>query len=558
MSESLKRPSIFRQSSVVILLLRLTIIFSIVTITLTSYKYRFSDVPLEACIAVVIFLVNSILGYVNYFRLFNKSRPPLVPPGRDSGGASMVGFIIDIIAMTLFIYYSGSSDAQQFYVVFLIIVLITATIHSVVSAFLTTLIGAIIYGFITTGTGTVPMTEVLLSGQFLSRISFLFIVATFIGYLAEEVERQRRDKVASEQFWMAEIKNLTEYLKNVFTSIPNGIIVVDDSDRVTVFNRKAEEMFGLNAQNVLGQQISNLSRLRDFYRAMADFSSQLSSVREALPEKSRAEITIDTGINKPVFSVVVQFSLLRNAFGKTTGTIGVFQDVTQIKQCEKDLVQQERLAALGRLTGDVAYDFFGILNGVKNALNRPDEILAPEALNTVKRNINAILIIFRNILSSSARPEPQMKLLSLTDVINETMALIKDDLDQNGIEIIMTEDKIVIRTDPDLLRQALLNLFINAREAIMSVNVRTCPDGCSRRITIEMKKKFDYAEITVADTGKGLSPERQANLFDISNKLGLGLYVSREIIRSLKGTIEAKSQLGYGTTFIVKLPFISS
>ena len=268
MNEPLKHPSIFRQSPVVVLLLRLTIIFSIVTITLTSYQYRFSDVPLEACIAVVIFLVNTILGYVNYLRLFNKPR------------ASMVGFIVDIIAMTLFIYYSGSSDVQQFYVVFLIIVLITATIHSVVSAFLTTLIGAIIYGFITIETGTVPMTEVLLSGQFLSRISFLFIVATFIGYLSEEVERQRRDKIASEQFWTAEIKNLTEYLKNVFTSIPNGIIVVDGSDRVTVFNRKAEELFGLNAQNVLGQQISNLSRLRDFYRAMADFSSQLSSVRE--------------------------------------------------------------------------------------------------------------------------------------------------------------------------------------------------------------------------------------------------------------------------------------
>jgi len=537
MNEPLKHPSIFRQSPVVVLLLRLTIIFSIVTITLTSYQYRFSDVPLESCIAVVIFLVNTILGYVNYLRLFNKPR------------ASMVGFIVDIIAMTLFIYYSGSSDVQQFYVVFLIIVLITATIHSVVSAFLTTLIGVIIYGFITIETGTVPMTEVLLSGQFLSRISFLFIVATFIGYLSEEVERQRRDKIASEQFWTAEIKNLTEYLKNVFTSIPNGIIVVDGSDRVTVFNRKAEELFGLNAQNVLGQQISNLSRLRDFYRAMADFSSQLSSVREALPGKSRAEISIDTGINKPVFSVVVQFSILRNALGKTSGTIGVFQDVTQIKQCEKDLVQQERLAALGRLTGDMAYDFSGALNGLKDILNKPDQILAPEALNTVKRNINDILIILRNILSSSARPEPQLKLLSLTDVINETIALIKDDLDRNGIELIMTEDKIVMMTDPDLLRQAFLNLFINAQEAILP----------SRgRITIDMKKKFDYAEIIVADTGQGLSPERQANLFDISNKPGLGLYVSREIIRSLKGTIEAKSQPGYGTTLTVKLPFRAS
>jgi len=61
MNEPLKHPSIFRQSPVVVLLLRLTIIFSIVTITLTSYQYRFSDVPLESCIAVVIFLVNTIV-----------------------------------------------------------------------------------------------------------------------------------------------------------------------------------------------------------------------------------------------------------------------------------------------------------------------------------------------------------------------------------------------------------------------------------------------------------------------------------------------------------------
>ena len=614
MSEPLKRPSIFRQSSVVILLLRLTIIFSIITMTATSYHYRFSDVPLEAYIAAVIFLANTILGYVDYLGFFNKSRPPL---GRasPSGGASMVGFIVDLVAMTLFIYYSGSSDAQQFYVVFLIIVLITATIHSVVSAFLTTLIGVIIYGFITTKTGTVPTTEVLLSGQFLSRISFLFIVATFIGYLAEEAERQRRDKIASEQFWTAEIKNLSEYLKNVFQSVPSGMIVVDNTDRITVFNKKAEEMFGMSAPNVLGQQISNVSRLRDFYRAMAYVSSgqgvdaerpgaaapQADPVRDRSSQRddrsdgekhlystghpnkdilsdaklnisNGAEIVIDKGVGKPSMAVAVQFSILRNALGKTSGTIGVFQDITRLKQCQVELIQKERMASLGQLTNEMAHDLFSILNLLKDVINNPGNASVPALLDTAKRDIDDFLPVVRNILSFSSPPQPVLKLLSITEVINDAIGLIKYDLDRDGIEIITTEDKVVMMTDPDLLRQALLNLLINARDAIMSVNGRTCPEGCSRRITIEMKKKVDYAEITIADTGRGAPrPVRKtpdgdknitpsfgqskelsngARLFDLSNKFGLGLYVAREIIQSLKGTIEA------GTSgFTVKLPY---
>lgn len=543
------KPLVLPKPSLIVLVLRLTIILSIVAMTLTSHAYRWSDVPAPVYIAMAAFLLNTGFGHLRYFRIFGEA------------AGSMAGFIIDIAAMTMFIYYSAGQDAQRFYLVFLIIVLITATIHSVISAFITTFIGALIYGLMSF-TGAGPSAGGLFSAYFLTRISFLFIVATFIGYLAEEVERHRREKVASEQLLTTEIKNLTEYLKNVFQSVPGGIIVMDTSEKITVFNKRAEEIFGLNAPAVLGQPVYNIPRLKEFYRAMTDFYSQPHPGNEQDPERARAEITLDKGINAPQIYIGIRFSILHNAAGKKTGVIGVFQDLTRIKQYERELLQKERLAAVGQLASAMAHDFFNTLGGLKGivelAAHNPDPKEVADSLDITKRGLNRTLAIVRNLLNFSRRPEPQLEPVPLAGVINESLAMVQHDLDRDGIEVVKyMEDVPVIMSDPNLLGQVLLNLLLNARQAILPAK---------GKITVHMKNKWEFVEITVSDTGKGINQPEQQKIFDpfFTNKavspkregggMGLGLYVSREIIQALRGAIMVKSEPGQGATFIIDLP----
>lgn len=553
-------PPVLHKPSPVVLALRLTIIFSIVAMTLTSYGYKWSDVPIQVYAAMGVFLLNTVFGRLRYFRLL------------DWATAEMTGFIIDIAAMTLFIYYSAGQDAQRFYLVFLIIVLITATIRSVISAFITTFIGALVYGLmslsIPSGTGpsgilgTSAPAETLFSAYFLSRISFLFIVATFIGYLSEEVERHRREKTASEQLLATEIKDLTQYLKNVFQSVPGGIIVVDTSEKITVFNKRAEELFDLNAPGVLGQQIYNIPRLKEFYRAMTDFYSAPPAEKEQNPERARAEITLNRGIDAPLVYMGIRFSILRNATGKKTGTIGVFQDLTQIKQYEKELLQKERMAAVGQLASAMTHDFFNTLGGLNGivdaAIKNPYPEQVAESLGIIKRSLGRALAIVRNLLNFSRKPEPQPEPVVLSGIINEALLMVKHDLDRDGIEVVKyIEDVPAIMSDPNLLSQVLLNLLLNARQAIL-------PD--KGKITVQLKNKWEFVEITVSDTGRGINGLDQAKIFDPffttksappkqeSGGMGLGLYVSREIIKALQGSIMVDSEPGRGATFIIDLP----
>ncbi|MBI4712937.1 MAG: PAS domain S-box protein [Planctomycetes bacterium] len=532
------------KSKHVVLALRLTIIFSLVTMIPTLCRdgqYKLADIPFQIYLALAIFFVNTNLGYFRYFNLVSQSL------------ATMFGFVVDIVAMTLFIYYSGTSDAHRFYIVFLIIVLITASIRSVWAAFVTTLVGAVIYGFISTaGPSADPFKEAL-GGLFLSRVAFLFIVATFIGYLAEETERHQREKVASEEALTTEVKNLTEYLRNVFQSAPGGIIVLDTVDKITVFNKRAEEILGLTAHNTLGQAIWKIPRLKKFHEAMLEFYSARKG--------DRAEITLARSPEQTV-CIGMRFSILYNAAGKRTGTIAVFQDLTEIKRYEKELLARERLAAVGQLASAMAHDFFNTLGGLKGivelTIDNPTPAQVTETLNITRRGLASALAIVRNLLNFSRKPQPRLEPVVVSDVVNEALALVKHDLDKDGIEVAKkVEDVAAIMSDPNLLQQVFLNLLLNARQAIL-------PNKGA--ITIEVNNRWDFVQVVVSDSGKGIGSEEQSKIFNpffttksASPKkegggLGLGLYVSKEIISALQGSIVVRSEPGRGATFIVKLP----
>lgn len=242
----------------------------------------------------------------------------------------------------------------------------------------------------------------------------------------------------------------------------------------------------------------------------------------------------------------------------------VQQRTKELEEIHQQLLQTEKLAALGKLAASVAHEINNPLSGVltyiklmQKKLNKSDDEICfrfNQYLSTMEKEIERCSTIVKNLLDFARKREPSLKEgVNINDVIEETIKLISNRLNlQNiGLEKDLGELPPIV-ADPAQLRQAFLNLLINAAEAIqdstgkITVRTRYLPD--EKMVMVE-----------ISDTGVGIKEEDLGKIFDpfFTTKekgTGLGLSVVYGIINAHKGHISVKSKVGKGTTFTIKLP----
>jgi two-component system NtrC family sensor kinase len=236
----------------------------------------------------------------------------------------------------------------------------------------------------------------------------------------------------------------------------------------------------------------------------------------------------------------------------------------ELEEVNKQLLQAEKLAALGKLAASVAHEINNPLSGVltyiklmqKKLNKRDDEICFRfnQYLSTMEKEIERCSAIVKNLLDFARKREPSLKEgVNINDVIEETIKLISNRLNLQNICLEKDLGELPpIVADPAQLRQAFLNLLINAAEAIhdstgkITIRTRYLPD--EKMVMVE-----------ISDTGVGIKEEDLGKIFDpfFTTKekgTGLGLSVVYGIINAHKGHISVKSKVGKGTTFTIKLP----
>lgn len=228
-----------------------------------------------------------------------------------------------------------------------------------------------------------------------------------------------------------------------------------------------------------------------------------------------------------------------------------------IKETQQQLIQSEKLAAVGKLSAKVAHEVNNPLAIIKTSLHlinkqMSDDDPNKENLAIIEEEIARIARIVRHLLDS-ARPSRDVSPVQINEVIRKLMKIAAEDFASQGItcHLDLQEDLPVVRISLDQLKQVLLNLIKNAREAM--------PQG--GRLCLQTTEQGDWVVIRVIDTGIGIAQEHLPTLFEpfFSTKpegegTGLGLAVSQSIIKSFGGVIEVDSQAGQGTTFRVLLP----
>ena len=336
-------------------------------------------------------------------------------------------------------------------------------------------------------------------------------------------------------------------------SASDAIFTADESGTLTAVNRSLEEATGKTRDQLLGMSVMSLIDPRDRPAAQQALSAALGG------EFPRGQLRYLDGTG-----AVRQCSLTVTPLaegGAMTGVLGIVRDVTDEHRMTEQLVQQEKLAAVGELVSGVAHELNNPLASVmafaQLLLAAPAD--APpdrEAIDAINQESKRAAKIVANLLTFARQHQPERTVADLNRVVQDTLELRRYALRTAQVDIDVDLDPELPLTwaDPFQLQQVVLNLLTNAEHALSS-----WPG--EKRIRVATAHHGDQLVVSVTDTGPGVPTENLTRIFNpffttkpVGEGTGLGLSISDGIVREHGGRIRVDSQAGLGATFAIELP----
>ncbi len=299
----------------------------------------------------------------------------------------------------------------------------------------------------------------------------------------------------------------------------------------------------------------------------ADAEYARATVERAIQDRTATEFRIEHRAILPDGKVVwVEGSgqVQRDKNGDALALIGIVQDITRRKELEHQLAQSQRLETVGRLAGGVAHDFNNLLTAIIGAISLAKSQATLEAQADLQTALDAAeraTGLTQRLLVFSKQRASDVRLLELNEVVESSQKMLSRVLrDDIRLRVTLAPQKLAVRADLAQLEQVLVNLVINAAEAMPSggiVEVATRAEAVGPgHATLSPGR---YFVLTVKDTGTGMSVDQRQRVFEpfFTTKphgVGLGLATSLGIVERLAGTLSIESELGTGTTISVFLP----
>jgi PAS domain S-box-containing protein len=348
------------------------------------------------------------------------------------------------------------------------------------------------------------------------------------------------------------VRATSERFRAVIEASPAAIVELDEHGDVRLWNPTAERMFGWRAAEVLSQpQPAVPAEIADDHQRL---------LRRARADGSaHAELTFARRDGRDV-EVAVSAAPVRDADGSVTGTMEILSDVGDRKRLEEELRQAQRMEALGRLAGGIAHDFNNILLAIKSEAWLLKESIGSvederRGVDSLERAAERAATLTRQLLAFSRRQVLQPRLLDLNDTVGSMEELLRRLIGEDvELETVLDPDLPAVRADPGQMEQVIVNLVVNARDAM--------PDG--GRVTIEtvsLERSLGHVVLSVSDTGIGITHEDREHIFEpffttkgSGKGTGLGLATVHGIVRQSGGRIEVASEPGHGSTFSLYLP----
>ncbi len=368
-----------------------------------------------------------------------------------------------------------------------------------------------------------------------------------------------------EREWADALKQSEQRFQRFFEEAAVGIVLLGADGQVIEHNAAFARMVGVEDREAVGRPFSAFVEASGRI-AVAD---QLLHAAAGPGEAAPMELTLTGGGGRVVASAVIR--RLEEA-GETAGLILHLVDITEQKTLEAQFLQSQKMELVGQLAGGVAHDFNNLLTamiGFCDLLLMRHRAGDPSFADImqIRQNANRAANLVRQLLAFSRQQTLQPKVLSITDVLAELSNLLRRLIGASiDLKMVHGRELGLVRVDQGQLEQVIINLAVNARDAMAAggtLTIRTfnLPAGDVRLAGLDPAPDADYIAIEMEDTGCGIAAAHIGKIFEpffttkeVGSGTGLGLSTVYGIIKQTGGLISVDSAPGAGTTFTIFLP----
>src|SRR2546427_632915 len=372
-------------------------------------------------------------------------------------------------------------------------------------------------------------------------------IIRYQGTLVDITERRKMERTLRRQ---------EEFQRYLLESFPDLILVIDLNETYSFVSSRIRDLLGCHPEDFLGKKLEDLQdhspELVALYRDVSTCRKKFGFSEYGARHRDGSWRTMRATAS-PLF----------DADNKVNGVIVSVRDITLEKKLEQQIIQSERMAAMGQMIGGFAHE----LNNPLTAILGVSELLQDEGaseatkkqLSMLQQQARRAAEIVQNLMYFSRPPAPGKSRLNLGELVDRTLHLHAYSLRKSNITVdFLSESGLPpVVGDPHQLMQVFLNLILNAEQAIREARDRGT-------IRVRLGHTDDSVWATFQDDGPGIAPEILPNIFDPfyttkrpGRGTGLGLSICKAVLKEYEGNIEAASAPGGGAVFTVMLPIAS-
>jgi len=341
---------------------------------------------------------------------------------------------------------------------------------------------------------------------------------------------------------------MRENLDSVMAGLEDGLLLFTRDARAVMVSPAAEKFLGAPAGTFIGRRVTDIfpagHPLRDALHLEGDELSEVAAETELVTTEGTKRVGVSVQ--------AIQED------GERMGALVTLRDLDSLESINTQLQVSERIAAVGRITAGVAHEVKNPLNSMRLWLENLKESLpeakdsgAQQAVQVLDKEIDRLDAVVKRFLDFTRPVEVRLEATQLADLLKEVMQVAQPQLQKANVQVaqLLPIDVPEAYVDRALLKQAVLNLVLNAAEAM--------PQGGQLRLVLS--RRGEMAEIAVGDTGKGIPPENRQKIFQLffttrPGGSGIGLASTFRIVQLHNGSIDFTSEVGRGTTFRIELP----
>jgi PAS domain S-box-containing protein len=370
-------------------------------------------------------------------------------------------------------------------------------------------------------------------------------VIRYQGTLVDVTERRQME---------SQLRQQEEFQRHLLESFPDLILVVDTDERYSFVSSRLRDLLGYEPETWLGKKITEIEEqspeMVQLYREVVSGKKMFGFCEFGARHRNGTWSTMRASAS-PLYG---------SSEASTTGVVISVRDITVEKKMEQQVIQSERLAAMGQMIGGFAHELNNPLTGI---LGLSEMLQDSDVTENTKKQLGMIHTqarraaeIVQNLVFYSRPPAPGKSRVNLSEMIQRSLHLQAYSLRKNNINVDFEPNDSLpaVAGDPNQLVQVFWNLIVNAEQAIREVQEKGT-------IKIRLGRNANSLWASFQDDGPGISPEILPNIFDPfyttkrpGRGTGLGLSICKAVLREHGGNVEASSSPGAGAIFTVTLP----